>query len=100
MIEPSPRGGPDVEPLYTFRGHSGPVLCCSCANSANEILLFSGSADSTVRYWRLPAGTDINIYDPYGKFFLLGFIFLLGFTFLLGFILSIFGFKFTLIKQF
>ncbi|KAL5270010.1 hypothetical protein ACHWQZ_G003479 [Mnemiopsis leidyi] len=59
------KGGPDVEPLYTFRGHSGPVLCCSCANSANEILLFSGSADSTVRYWRLPAGTDINIYDPY-----------------------------------
>ncbi|XP_063684022.1 striatin-3-like isoform X2 [Bolinopsis microptera] len=59
------KGGPDVEPLYTFRGHSAPVLCCSCANSENEILLFSGSADSTVRYWRLPAGADINIYDPY-----------------------------------
>jgi len=59
------KGGPDVEPLYTFRGHSAPVLCCSCANSSNEILLFSGSADSTVRYWRLPAGADINIYDPY-----------------------------------
>jgi len=58
------KGGPDVEPCYTFRGHTAPVLCCACANTT-DILLFSGSADATVRYWRLPDAAELNIYDPY-----------------------------------
>ena len=55
----------DVEPIYTFRGHSAPVLSV-VINSTSE-MCFSGSADSTIICWSIPS-LDIDPYGPYSKF--------------------------------
>ncbi|KAI0238271.1 Striatin-3 [Lamellibrachia satsuma] len=52
----------DVEPIYTFRGHTGPILCL--AMSATGETCYSGSLDSTIRCWGIP---NSNI-DPYDSF--------------------------------
>ncbi|XP_064621222.1 striatin-3-like isoform X2 [Lineus longissimus] len=52
----------DVEPVYTFRGHVGPVLCI--AVSVNGEQCYSGGLDSTIRCWNIPSS---NI-DPYDSF--------------------------------
>nr|XP_022330321.1 striatin-3-like isoform X8 [Crassostrea virginica] len=52
----------DVEPVYTFRAHIGPVLCLA-VNSTGE-QCFSGGHDSTIRCWNIPSS---NI-DPYDSF--------------------------------
>nr|XP_011433062.1 striatin-3 isoform X11 [Crassostrea gigas] len=52
----------DVEPVYTFRAHIGPVLCLA-VNSTGE-QCFSGGQDSTIRCWNIPSS---NI-DPYDSF--------------------------------
>ncbi|XP_073249564.1 striatin-like [Porites lutea] len=52
----------DVEPIYTFRGHSAPVLSV-VINSTSE-MCFSGSADSTIICWGIPS-LDIDPYGPY-----------------------------------
>ncbi len=52
----------DVEPVYTFRAHRGPVLSLAVASAGDA--LFSGGADSTIRWWRMPAST----VDPYDSF--------------------------------
>ncbi|XP_013409886.1 striatin-3 isoform X2 [Lingula anatina] len=52
----------DVEPIYTFRAHVGPVLCL--AMSATGEQCFSGGIDSTIRCWNIPSS---NI-DPYDSF--------------------------------
>jgi len=52
----------DVEPLYTFRSHSGPVTCLVMGNSGEQV--FSSSLDGTIKMWNLP---NSNI-DPYDSF--------------------------------
>ncbi|ESO08119.1 hypothetical protein HELRODRAFT_156657 [Helobdella robusta] len=52
----------DVEPVYTFRGHVGPVL--TLAMSATGENCFSGGLDGTIRCWNIP---NSNI-DPYDSF--------------------------------
>jgi len=52
----------DVEPVYTFRGHTGPVLCLEVSSTGDYC--FSGGVDSCVRCWIIPPPT----IDPYDTF--------------------------------
>ncbi|KAK3093263.1 hypothetical protein FSP39_013411 [Pinctada imbricata] len=52
----------DVEPVYTFRAHIGPVLCLAVSASGEQC--YSGGIDSTIRCWNIP---NSNI-DPYDSF--------------------------------
>ncbi|CAD7078740.1 unnamed protein product [Hermetia illucens] len=52
----------DVEPLYTFRAHSGPVL--SLAMSTGGETCFSGGLDGQIHCWKLP-NSNIDPYDSY-----------------------------------
>lgn len=54
----------DVEPIYTFRGHSAPVLSV-VINSTGE-MCFSGSADSSIICWSIPP-QDLDPYGPYNS---------------------------------
>ncbi|KAI5636151.1 striatin family domain-containing protein [Phthorimaea operculella] len=55
--------GLDVEPLYTFRAHTAPVLCLAMGAPRSEEC-FSGGLDGTIRVWNLPPPTA-DPYDPY-----------------------------------
>ncbi|KOB74707.1 putative striatin, partial [Operophtera brumata] len=55
--------GLDVEPLYTFRAHTAPVLCLAMGAPRTEEC-FSGGLDGTIRVWNLPPPTA-DPYDPY-----------------------------------
>ncbi|XP_051869529.1 striatin-3-like isoform X2 [Pristis pectinata] len=52
----------DVEPIYTFRAHIGPVL--SLAVSSNGEQCFSGGIDATIRCWNMPS-PSVDPYDTY-----------------------------------
>ncbi|CAL8133782.1 unnamed protein product [Orchesella dallaii] len=52
----------DVEPLYTFRQHSGPVMCLVMSSSGEHV--YSASLDGTINAWKVP---DCNI-DPYDSY--------------------------------
>ncbi|XP_075555137.1 connector of kinase to AP-1 isoform X4 [Dermacentor variabilis] len=52
----------DVEPVYTFRAHSGPVLCLAMGATGEQC--FSGGLDHTIRCWNVPSST----IDPYDSF--------------------------------
>jgi len=52
----------DVEPVYTFRAHTGAVLSLTIASNGD--LCFSGGIDSTIRVWNLPSSS----VDPYDCF--------------------------------
>jgi len=52
----------DVEPLYTFRSHTGPVLSLVMSLSGEQ--MYSSSVDGTIKVWNLPSS---NI-DPYDSF--------------------------------
>ncbi|XP_019858799.1 PREDICTED: striatin-3-like isoform X2 [Amphimedon queenslandica] len=53
----------DVEPAFTFRGHTGPVL--SLAVSSDGEVVYSGSADGQLRMWQTPndLSDPFDIYD-------------------------------------
>jgi WD40 repeat protein len=53
----------DVEPLYTFRCHTGPVLCL--AMSATGEQCYSGGLDGAIHCWNLPCA-NIDPYDSFG----------------------------------
>ncbi|XP_027425456.1 striatin-3 isoform X4 [Callorhinus ursinus] len=53
----------DVEPIYTFRAHIGPVL--SLAISSNGEQCFSGGIDATIQWWNMPS-PNVDPYDTYG----------------------------------
>ncbi|KAJ0175445.1 hypothetical protein K1T71_008604 [Dendrolimus kikuchii] len=55
--------GLDVEPLYTFRAHTAPVLCLAMGAPRSEEL-YSAGLDGTIRLWNLPPPTA-DPYDPY-----------------------------------
>ncbi|XP_062868465.1 striatin [Trichomycterus rosablanca] len=52
----------DVEPIYTFRAHRGPVL--SVVMSTNGEQCFSGGVDGTIQSWNTP-NPNIDPYDSY-----------------------------------
>uniref|UniRef100_A0A8D0C2E6 Striatin 4 n=1 Tax=Salvator merianae TaxID=96440 RepID=A0A8D0C2E6_SALMN len=54
----------DVEPVYAFRAHRGPVL--SVAMGYNSEYCYSGGTDARIRCWRIPElGMDpYDVYDP------------------------------------
>lgn len=52
----------DVEPVYTFRGHTGPVLSL-CVSSLGDFC-FSGGVDGSVRCWSIPP-PSVDPYDTY-----------------------------------
>jgi len=52
----------DVEPVYTFRGHAGPVLCLEVSSVGDYC--FSGGMDGSVRCWNIPPPS----IDPYDTF--------------------------------
>lgn len=55
----------DVEPVYTFRGHLGPVLCLAMSGDGDKC--YSGGIDGTIRIWNVPS-SNIDPYDSYGEF--------------------------------
>ncbi|XP_014666471.1 PREDICTED: striatin-3-like isoform X4 [Priapulus caudatus] len=52
----------DVEPVYTFRGHTGAVLSLAMSVSGEEC--FSGGIDSSIRCWKIPS-SNVDPYDMY-----------------------------------
>ncbi len=54
----------DVEPVYTFRAHVGPVLCL--AMDATGEHCYSGGFDASIRCWKIP-NSNIDPYDSFGK---------------------------------
>ncbi|XP_059614600.1 striatin isoform X2 [Phlebotomus argentipes] len=52
----------DVEPLYTFRSHTGPVMCLAMSASGEQC--YSGGLDSVINMWNLP-NSNIDPYDSY-----------------------------------
>ncbi|XP_020285100.1 striatin-3 isoform X3 [Pseudomyrmex gracilis] len=52
----------DVEPLYTFRSHTGPVLCLAMCSLGNRC--YSGGLDGNIHCWTLPSA-NIDPYDSY-----------------------------------
>ena len=58
----------DVEPVYTFRSHEGPVL--SLAMSPTGESCYSGGMDGTICCWNIP-NSNIDPYDSFGELSLL-----------------------------
>ncbi|XP_041920259.1 striatin-4 [Alosa sapidissima] len=52
----------DVEPIYTFRAHSGAVLSLAMGDEGESC--YSGGLDGSVRCWKIP---DLNV-DPYDNY--------------------------------
>ncbi|XP_037534103.1 striatin-4 [Nematolebias whitei] len=52
----------DVEPIYTFRAHSGAVLSLTMSEDGESC--YSGGLDGAVRCWKMP---DLNV-DPYDNY--------------------------------
>lgn len=50
----------DVEPLYTFRSHMGPVLCLAISGTGERC--YSGGADGAINCWNVP-NSNIDPYD-------------------------------------
>uniref|UniRef100_A0A7N8Y9P6 Striatin n=1 Tax=Mastacembelus armatus TaxID=205130 RepID=A0A7N8Y9P6_9TELE len=62
----------DVEPIYTFRAHSGAVLCVTMSSSGEQC--FSGGVDGTIQSWNTP-NPNIDPYDSYESSVLRGALF-------------------------
>ncbi|XP_018087675.1 striatin-3 isoform X2 [Xenopus laevis] len=52
----------DVEPIYTFRAHIGPVLSLVVGCSGEHC--YSGGLDSTIQWWKMPS-PNVDPYDTY-----------------------------------
>ncbi|CAF0807079.1 unnamed protein product [Rotaria sordida] len=52
----------DLEPIYTFRRHTGPVLCVAMNPSGEQC--YSGGLDSIISVWNIP-NSDVDAYDSY-----------------------------------
>ncbi|XP_067624579.1 striatin-3 isoform X3 [Eurosta solidaginis] len=52
----------DVEPLYTFRAHTAPVLCLGMSTTGD--VCYSGGLDGNIECWQLPS-PNIDPYDCY-----------------------------------
>ncbi|XP_050533701.1 striatin-3 isoform X2 [Daktulosphaira vitifoliae] len=63
-VAPKKSASLDVEPLYTFRSHTGPVFCL--AVSKNGDYCYSGGLDNVIKVWSMPSA-NIDPYDSYDK---------------------------------
>lgn len=54
----------EMEPVYTFRGHSGAVLCMDVSPTGDR--LFTGGLDGVICCSAVPSG-NVDPYDVYGK---------------------------------
>lgn len=52
----------DVEPIYTFRAHVGPVLSLAISSSGEHC--FSGGIDAAIQWWNMPS-SNVDPYDTY-----------------------------------
>ncbi|XP_030052270.1 striatin isoform X1 [Microcaecilia unicolor] len=52
----------DVEPIYTFRAHRGPVLCVVMSSNGEQC--YSGGTDGVVHTWNTP-NPNVDPYDSY-----------------------------------
>ncbi|KAM9317031.1 striatin [Gastrophryne carolinensis] len=52
----------DVEPIYTFRAHRGPVLCVVMSNNGEQC--YSGGTDGIIQSWNTP-NPNVDPYDSY-----------------------------------
>uniref|UniRef100_A0A674A6H8 Striatin-3 n=1 Tax=Salmo trutta TaxID=8032 RepID=A0A674A6H8_SALTR len=52
----------DVEPIYTFRAHVGPVLSLAMSSSGEQC--YSGGIDHTIQWWNIPS-SNVDPYDTY-----------------------------------
>uniref|UniRef100_A0A6Q2WUQ9 Striatin-3 n=1 Tax=Esox lucius TaxID=8010 RepID=A0A6Q2WUQ9_ESOLU len=59
----------DVEPIYTFRAHVGPVLSLAVSSSGEQC--YSGGIDSTIQWWNIPS-SNVDPYDTYDPSVLAG----------------------------
>ncbi|KAM4625801.1 striatin-3 isoform 2-T2 [Polymixia lowei] len=59
----------DVEPIYTFRAHIGPVLSLAMSSSGEQC--YSGGIDSTIQWWNIPS-PNVDPYDTYDPSVLAG----------------------------
>jgi len=50
----------DIDPIYTYRGHMGPVLSVDMSDD----ICYTGGLDSTVRSWKIPS-KNIELYSKY-----------------------------------
>lgn len=56
--------GLDVEPLYTFRAHTAPVLCLAMSTTGEYC--YSAGIDGAIHCWNLPS-SNIDPYDSYDE---------------------------------
>ncbi|XP_073433923.1 striatin-3 isoform X9 [Dendrobates tinctorius] len=59
----------DVEPIYTFRAHMGPVLSLVVGSSGEHC--YSGGIDSTIQWWNM-LSPNVDPYDTYDPSVLAG----------------------------
>ncbi|KAM4013299.1 striatin-3 isoform 3-T3 [Anomaloglossus baeobatrachus] len=59
----------DVEPIYTFRAHMGPVLSLVVCSSGEHC--YSGGIDSTIQWWKM-LSPNVDPYDTYDPSVLAG----------------------------
>ncbi|XP_073495163.1 striatin-3 isoform X4 [Phyllobates terribilis] len=59
----------DVEPIYTFRAHMGPVLSLVISSSGEHC--YSGGIDSTIQWWKM-LSPNVDPYDTYDPSVLAG----------------------------
>uniref|UniRef100_A0A8C5WJM8 Striatin n=1 Tax=Leptobrachium leishanense TaxID=445787 RepID=A0A8C5WJM8_9ANUR len=52
----------DVEPIYTFRAHRGPVLCVVMSSNGEQC--YSGGMDGVIQSWNTP-NPNVDPYDSY-----------------------------------
>ncbi|XP_063773972.1 striatin isoform X3 [Pseudophryne corroboree] len=52
----------DVEPIYTFRAHRGPVLCVVMSSTGEQC--YSGGTDGVIQSWNTP-NPNVDPYDSY-----------------------------------
>ncbi|XP_075059711.1 striatin isoform X3 [Mixophyes fleayi] len=52
----------DVEPIYTFRAHRGPVLCVVMSSNGEQC--YSGGTDGVIQSWNTP-NPNVDPYDSY-----------------------------------
>uniref|UniRef100_A0A1I7T4J7 WD_REPEATS_REGION domain-containing protein n=1 Tax=Caenorhabditis tropicalis TaxID=1561998 RepID=A0A1I7T4J7_9PELO len=57
-------GGTELEPVYTFRGHNGPVLCLVLSPTGDH--LYTGGKDGNICCFNVPSsnGDPFDPYDP------------------------------------
>uniref|UniRef100_A0A2H8TTB6 Striatin-3 n=1 Tax=Melanaphis sacchari TaxID=742174 RepID=A0A2H8TTB6_9HEMI len=63
-IAPKKSASLDVEPLYTFRSHTGPVFCLAISKNGEHV--YSGGLDNVIKVWSMPSA-NIDPYDSYDK---------------------------------